>query len=314
MLLRDYAITPDVFDETSYPHPTTCDAELRNLKDVLLSEGLVRDLRNGEWSRLFVDNTRPWHRRGKELLKKLVQQKRVFPIEPSRPSWPSDDVAWCSEAVATHGVLPFTGGIVVTERVKTAFPGEDLVERIDRLGSARWWAGRSSSVRVRRDIEDYLEQLAPVLRRANSLMFIDPHLDPEKPRYGGFVRLLEAAGRRDPAPVIEIHRVCFEGPPRDRTFPMDGDPQYFRQRFRRPLEARIRAVGLRVEVFVWDDFHDRHLITNLIGIHMSDGFDTSKGRNLTTWSRLGRDARDHIQREFDPRSGHHALRDRFTIG
>lgn len=72
-LLADYAITPDVFDVTSYSHPDVCDAELRNLKEVFLTEGLVRDLRAGEWRRLFANDGRPWHHRGMELLKNLAQ-------------------------------------------------------------------------------------------------------------------------------------------------------------------------------------------------------------------------------------------------
>lgn len=314
MLLRDYAITPDVFDETSYPHPAACDAELRSLKDVLLTEGLVRDLRQGEWSRVFADDGRPWHRRGRELLRKLAQQNRLLPFEPHRAGSPPDDVAWCREALGTHERRPLTGGIIVTESVKAAFPDEDLVARIDRLASAPWWAARASSVSLRRDMGEYLDQLAPVLRCANSLMFIDPHLDPAKPRYAGFVQLLQAAGSRRPAPLIEIHRVCYEGSGPSRTFPMCNDPKYFERRFRGALEAILHDADLRAEVFVWDDFHDRYLISNLIGISLPNGFDTTTNPNsITRWTRLGRQDRDDVQREFDPASERHALRHRFAV-
>jgi len=157
VLLRDYAITPDVFDETSYPHPEVCGAELRHLKDVLLTEGLVRDLRAGEWRLLFADHARPWNHRGKELLKKLVQQDRLVSFEPHLESTPADDAEWCREALGTDGVLALMGGIIVTESVKAAFPAEDLVARIDRLASAPWWASRSSSVSLRRDMGEYLK-------------------------------------------------------------------------------------------------------------------------------------------------------------
>ncbi|GIW53109.1 MAG: hypothetical protein KatS3mg082_2939 [Nitrospiraceae bacterium] len=314
MLLRDYAITPDVFDETSYPHPAACDAELRNLKDVLLNEGLVRDLRQGEWSRVFADDARPWHRRAKELLKKLVQQHRLVRFEAHLAGSPSDDVEWCREALGTHGVRPFTGGIIVTESVKAAFPSEALVARIDRLSGAQWWVTRASSVTLRRDMREYRIQLDPVLRCANSLMFIDPHLDPAKPKYADFVQLLEAAGSRSPAPLIEIHRACYEGSGPSRTFPMRDDPSYFERRFRNALEVRIRAAGLRVEVFVWDDFHDRYLISDLVGISLPNGFDTTTDpKSITRWTRLSRQDRDDVQREFDPASGRYNLRHRFGI-
>ncbi|GIW56558.1 MAG: hypothetical protein KatS3mg082_2962 [Nitrospiraceae bacterium] len=314
MLLRDYAITPDVFDTMSYSSQELCAVHLSHLKEVLLNEGLVRDLRAGEWSRLFADDARSWHPRGKELLKKLAQQNRLVGFQPHRPSSPSNDIEWCEEALGTHGVLAFTGGIIVTESVKTAFPGNALVARIDRLASASWWAARASSVRLRRDMRDYLDQLAPVLRCSNSLIFIDPHLDPSLNRYGQFGQLLWAAGGRTPAPTIEIHRVCFEGSGPNRTFPMSSDSAYFETRFRRALQTILSSAGLRAEVFIWDDFHDRYLISDLIGISLPNGFDTTTDPNsVTTWTRLGRKDRDDVQREFDPASGRHTLRHRFTI-
>jgi hypothetical protein len=71
---------------------------------------------------------------------------------------------------------------------------------------------------------------------------------------------------------------------------------------------------VQATVFVWDDFHDRYLISNLMGISLPNGFDTTRDPNsVTTWTRLGRNERDDIQQEFDEASGHHALRARFTI-
>lgn len=42
---------------------------------------------------------------------------------------------------------------------------------------------------------DYLRVLQLTLFHANSLMFIDPHLDPSKPSYHDFVQLLLATRR-----------------------------------------------------------------------------------------------------------------------
>lgn len=227
---------------------------------------------------------------------------------------PPDDSAWCREALGTHRVVPFSGGVIVTEPLKAAFAPEPLVARIDRLASAPWWAARSPSVSLCRSMADYLAQLDPVLRCANSLMFIDPHLDPAKRGYREFAQLLAAAGRRSPAPVIEIRRVCYESSGPSRVFPMRDDAAYFHRRFRGALEASVHAAGLHVEVFVWDDFHDRYLISNLIGISLPYGFDTTTdSTSVTRWTRLGRADRDDVQCEFDPASGRHALRTRFVI-
>ena len=58
-LLADYALTPDVFDLTSYSNEDACRAYIELIREPLLTEGLVRDLRKGDWRRLFNDDRRP---------------------------------------------------------------------------------------------------------------------------------------------------------------------------------------------------------------------------------------------------------------
>ena len=185
------------------------------------------------------------------------------------------------------------------------------VERVDRLNKAAWWTRRRPSVRLSRTLHDYQEHLGPILRCANSLQFIDPHVNPTMRRYSQFVDLLSMAGRRSPRPTVEVHRVCYEGSGSGRNLP---DIESLEQDFRTALAAGLRKVGLQVEVFVWDDFHDRYLISNLVGVSLPYGFDTTNNVNdMTTWSRLGREDRDDIQREFDPASERHRLHRRFSI-
>ena len=136
-LLADYAITPDVFDQTSYDTAREGEARIDVIRDAMLTDGLVRDLRDGAWRSLFRANARPWHRRGKELLKKLATQGRLVRTRSALPDPPPDDKAWCAEALAAHAARTLRGGVIVTESVKAEFAGESLVARIDRLGSAR---------------------------------------------------------------------------------------------------------------------------------------------------------------------------------
>ena len=96
---------------------------------------------------------------------------------------------------------------------------------------------------------------------------------------------------------------------------MTGDRHYFKRRFRDALARPLSAAGLRVEVFVWRSFHDRYLISNLVGISLPNSFDVSRAApgDSTTWARLGRDTRDEIQREFDPAARPDKLVDRFEV-
>jgi hypothetical protein len=312
LLLRDYAITPDVFDLTSYSNnEEICGLHLNAIREVMMTEGLVRDLRTGEWRALFANDGRPWHRRGRELVKKLAAQGRLVDLPAVLPTAPADDRGWCAEALATHGIRALTGGVIVTKAVKEVYVTEPLVASIDQLPATAWWAARSPSARLPRTLAAYLQHLDPILRCANSIQFIDPHVDPGKYRYREFGQLLVAAGRRTPAPLIEIHRVCYEGSGRGRQL---LDLAELEQAFRDVLSAPLRSAGLEAEVFVWDDFHDRSLVSNLMGISMSNGFDTTTSQNdITTWNRLGRTDRDDVQREFDPASRHHSLQRRFLV-
>ena len=220
---------------------------------------------------------------------------------------PTDDAGWCAEALTTHGVVPLTGGIIATKPVKAFNPSQALVARIDRLDSADWWQNRSTSVRLPRSLTAYLQHLEPILRCANSLQFIDPHLNPTRGQYREFADLLNGIS----APIIEIHRVCYYREGSSHTI-LGVDE--WEEHFRTGLDTSLRSADLKADVFIWDNFHDRYLISNLVGISLPNGFDTTNNPNdVTTWTRLGRDTRDDIQREFDPASRRHTLHGQFSI-
>ena len=307
-LLADYAITPDVFDTTSYSTEEVCALYLGIVGDVMRSEGLVRDLRAGAWRALFAGDERPWHLRAKELVKSLAKQSRLIAVPGELPDVPIGAQGWCQEALATHDSSPLTGGVIVTQPIKDAYKYCRLVASIENLQRESWWRNRSESTRLTRTIADYQQNLDLILRYANSLCFIDPYLDPTKTRYAGFADLLVAAAGRTPAPSIEIHRKI------NGTEPPPTIIKQLKLDFRGTLTTKLQQAGLRAKVFVWDDFHDRYLISNLAGISLPNGFDTSNDpAEETTWARLGSCERDDIQREFDPASNRHTLHGKFTI-
>lgn len=309
-LLSEYVLTPDVFDVSSYPHEEVGTARLEYLKDVFLEESLLRNLRNGEWLSLFKSQDRPWHRRGLELLKKIVKQNRLRLVKRALDEAPKNDVDWCREALASHGIDPLTG-IISTSSVANEIGGHPVLGKIDRLGSFDPWISRSPSVRLARCHAHYEAELRLALNSANSFMFIDPHLDPTQRRYFDFLPILLLAKGRQPKPLIEIHRVMYVGSGRNRQLISMGD---WETRFRNAWEKDLTAAGMRVDIFIWDDHHDRYLITDLIGIKMNNGYDTTTNpKDITTWGRIGRKDRDDIQREFDPACNRHVLRHRFTV-
>ncbi len=309
-LLAEYGLIPDVFDTTCYSTADLADAHLQHLKEILLCEGVVRNFRDGAWLKEFEGETRPWHKRGRELLKKLVTQNRLQLDRPHLATAPTTDIEWCDEAIASHRTRAL-GGIISTQSTSEQFSKEPLVAPITKLSSAAWWANRSPSVRLGRNLSDYKRHLEPVLGCANSIMLIDAHCDPSIQRYADISPLICYVAGRNPQPVIEIHRVCYVGSGARREIVTPGT---WEDRFNQAMGPQLAAAGLRVEVFIWDEFHDRYVISDLVGIALLNGLDTTTAPDArTTWSRLGRVDRDDIQREFDPAAKRHQLRHRFTI-
>lgn len=103
-MLSEIALTPDVFDGACYSSPDACAIHLNHLKEPLLNEVLVRDLRDGEWVAHLKNDLGRWHPRGKELFKKLLSRNRLRPFHAVAPVAPGDDDGWCVEAIAAHGV------------------------------------------------------------------------------------------------------------------------------------------------------------------------------------------------------------------
>jgi hypothetical protein len=307
-LLSEYALTPDVFDAACYGSAEVCGVHLQALKEILLHEALVRDLRDGEWSKLFVGGERAWHLRGRELLTKLAKGRRLLPSAPAMTAPPASDADWCAEAVASHRIRALTG-VIVSDTLGVAHRGVALVAPISNLAGAAWWAGRSPTIRLGRTLADYRAALDLVVRHANSMMLIDPYFDPTMPTFQDIVTVLEGAAGRSPKPPIEIHRVAWLSGQDKR--PQNTVVEAF---MRAGLLPSARRSGLSFEVFLWNDFHDRYLISDLVGILVPHGFDTTRAPDArTTWSRLGRPERDDVQREFDRASSRHVLKHHFRV-
>ncbi|MBP7947896.1 MAG: hypothetical protein KA191_17795, partial [Verrucomicrobia bacterium] len=99
-------------------------------------------------------------------------------------------------------------------------------------------------------------------------------------------------------PICHPPRVWYD----EGTDKRDKGPEFWKGRFE-GLGRTIGDAGLRAEVFLWEDFHNRRVISNVVGIACGNGFDEQHNAEPDTWSRLPRDERDRIQREFDPAVG-----------
>jgi hypothetical protein len=312
-MLTEYALIPDIFDSTSYDSSELCSVHLQYLNEALLEEALVRDLREGEWLaylKNWVKQPQEYcPQRAKELLKKLVNQNRLRRVTSAMATQPKDCKDWCQEAIASHDDYSLNG-VITSKSLAEEFKEIDLVASIERLSGKVWWQKRGPSVRLYKRTSDYLKHLQLVLSQANSIMLIDPYLDPTEPRYREFGQIIRAAQRLDVSPLIEIHRVEYNGSGSNRQ---NITPTEWECRFSQ-LSTILQSAGLNADIFIWDYFHDRFIISDLLGIKLSCGLDLSNNTNeLTTWSRLSRLDRDDVQREFASNTTRHRLKHRFTV-
>jgi hypothetical protein len=306
-MIDEYVVVPDVFDAASYANATAIDMCMDILKEPLLMEGaLVADLGSGGWSRFCAQPSQQLHRRCREIVRKLALKNRLRPHPLAGNTMPVTADDWCREGLAAMRGESFTG-IIAGDATKKAFDAPQIAS-IEKLTSADWYRQRTRSVTIDRKTNQYLQVLDKLLKHARSLMFIDPYLDPSASNYREFYKLLLPLVGRDCQPKIELHRTCFDGAGRDRYFPSQDE---WAGRFSK-LKEGLGGTGLKIEIYLWENFHDRHLITDLVGILIGAGFDiTGQANDPSTWARLDELDKEGIQRRFDPASG--ALKQSFTL-
>jgi hypothetical protein len=299
-MFYEISITPSVFKTDCYASRELCDSEIRGIWTELNNCLVVRDLRNGDWFKeLWTNKTESPHF-AQKALKSLRDTKRLRIVPPSLGNIPSSSKEWCLEALSSHASSPLDG-IMSCADLKSEFREESLVCAINnRHGNNTWWTKLivNGPTRVSRNTAGYISALGVLLRNANHLMIMDPHLDPAHHDYREFKQILLSARRNDGVqPKIEIHRVSYLGVGRNE-FPSN---QEWETRFKTALKSPLEQAGLDAEVFIWPDEHDRHIITNLGGIHMGNGLKINNDPSATsTWTRLPPRTAEDLQRQFDP--------------
>lgn len=308
-MLDEFALVPDIFDSTAYNNPAEIDYFLSSLRATLMSDALVCDLSDGGWREYCIENSGRLHRLCKEYVKKLIQQNRLRRRPQVASKVPTFASEWCAEAIATHGSDALTG-IICSHATKLTIPGNRDVASVERMAFTPWWQDRKHSLILDRKTAAYALALGRVLAQANSLMFIDANLDPSSRNYQEFGQLLFPLAGRAIKPRIEIHRSFCMGDGRNRTFPTKQEWQI---RFD-PLRDALSSRGLSAEIYFWNDFHDRYLIADVIGLSVQAGFDvtTQPGAN-TTWARIDRGDKDMWQRKYDESANSSELHWRFSI-
>lgn len=305
-MLREFAFSPDVFFQAAFgvrdSHGNFVIAEdhghlaLASLWKGIERFGVIRDLGGGSWGKVLDARRDDLHARSRELLKKLRLEGRIVPAAKYASSSLENEKGWLVEALASHAAEPaltqFFGTDEFCVSVKAA-EYQQLPKGISKIPFCTPFTGGGCSVKVDRNLDAYLNVLQPLIKYSRSLMFIDPYLDLGAPNYRHFLDLLRCAAAINPGVHVELHRQIKPGYGESLR-----PASEWKRSFAEVLAADPAVSSLNVKVFVWDEFHDRYLISNLMGLSVPHGFDTTSKNEATRWSMLSHDDTCDVRDEF----------------
>jgi len=305
-MLREFAFSPDVFFPSAFgvrtaegefiPAENHGHLALASLWKGIERFGVIRDLADGSWGRALDDRREDLHARSRELLKKLRLDGRIVPTAAYMAGSPAAEMEWLAEALASHKAEPEIAQFFGTDEFCHSLKAADhqqLPRGISKIPFCSPFSGGGCSIKVDRNVAAYANALRPLIKYSRSLMFIDPYLDLQAANYQDFLVLLKDIATINPGVDIELHRQI-------RTVQSGQlrSARDWKQSFDQVLTADPVLKNLSVKVFIWDEFHDRYLISNLMGISVPYGFDTTKKVEATRWSMLSPQDANDVREEF----------------
>lgn len=219
---------------------------------------------------------------------------------------------WLAAAQREHGQFPF-GGIIV----RSAPQRRTYLIEADRFGAEDFPAWTPSMPPVQRQPKELANALAPLLRSARGLHFVDPYFDASVPSFFEPMReyLAAAQQRRDPAElVVEIHfgirreEIDQATRAKQRTVTELELAKEKIEACRNNLLPLLQP-GIPLRAFAWSEKvekpHNRYVLTNIGGVLIGTGLDSgrsaghtddltvlSKDQHKTRWAQYARDSSD----------------------
>lgn len=308
MLFSDLAIIPDVFHLTSYDSPKVHDLCISSIEKLILTGSVIRDLHSGKWREFINSRLGISSLRAQKFIKQILAE-RAYVADAISKGTLVEPAHWCVEALESHKADALSG-IIASEPVASKHRSNPIVGSVEKLSEIPWWlAFEKGDETIPRNTSEYLRCFKQIFDHANSLMFIDRFLDPESGEHREFPKLLDYCANRKQSPGtrIEIHRVVLRGTRRENVGRDVWEADF--NRWLKPYASK-----LRIEVFFWDDFHARFLNSNLVGVHVDQGFTISGDRRSTNYlQRVPREKSMEIDKEFNPDFKWHDFKYKFSI-
>ena len=310
--LPEYALLPEVLEATD----DGASGRLRSVFHMCLRDGLVRNLHSGRWRQRMVQKMPALSPPSREVLEFLIKSGRLRPCRKGLPGPPESSAEWCREAIASHEHRNLRA-VLVERSTAVQFPEQPLVLATDDPFE-RGDISPDESAELRFHVDDYREYLAPLIKVAGEICFIDPYINPNHAHYRhGFLEILKLATDNSNRPPNEIHRMS-EYEPRRGNQPVR---ELCSEKEWRPIFAdwhhQLVAWKLKVDVHIWSKFGSRYFLTNHVGLLAGKGFKSDPAKKERHhWSRLKREDRDSVRSDFNSlgNSPTYEHRCQFSIG
>lgn len=305
-MITELTFSPDILDENCYSDRLLCRQSIYNLKELALNDSLISSLKNGAFLKYIDGDKNRWHQIFKNLLPDLIKNNRFINRPTSLSYDSSTDEDWIKEAIdlKVKGSI-LSKNIFISHKNSSYKKHLTEVYCIENIFNSEYWKNRSCSVRLKRDIDEYVSVLKLVLMNSNSLIFIDPYLDPSPNlSHKNFYKLLTECENMTLKNSVQVNIHIKKN---------KIEIQEWKKTFKNHLFSMHDFKKLKFDIYIWDDFHDRYLISDLIGISVPNGFDTTTDeKNITTWTRLALKDKEEVEREFDPNAKIHNFLVKFS--
>ena len=307
-MLYEFAIIPDVFDQSLIVADTALGVILVELLRGISDNGLIADLNKKGWAKYVqaeVTNLSPALRdKIITCLNILDDRHRLVRHPRSATGDPATGDEWLSVALDSHNRIEFHG-IILSDALLARCRGASCYLGLSTVLDSAPWLARRRSLTIHKTLSEYRQILVPVLRHAKTLSMVDPYLNAHEQRYRDMVDLCSALmGNRahDRLPGrIQIHTHI------NHQEPEGHDTNYYLAQWRGALTPLATRDGHRFKVFIWRGrpgdkaFHDRFILTDQCGISIPAGLDVrTASTHTTTWSLLDEEDRRSNLDDYEP--------------
>lgn len=205
-----------------------------------------------------------WERK---RLEELLQRLGDIFINRDNPLW-TNELDWLNNAITEHQRGKFRA-ILASENVRDV---NEILTIDDLHDNNPLWSIHQSGIAVSRDPEKMANIVAPLLQNARNVIFVDPHFQPNLPRYLEplklFLKIMATSQNVIKKQIVEVH--CNA----DKC----GEYGWFKGECASKLPDAIPK-AMKVTIFYLQEkiggeaLHNRYILTEIGGIGFGYGLD-----------------------------------------